>query len=863
MTAARRVVEGAVMDARAEMLAAIDVARARPAHARERGELATWLETDPALGLSERDAASRLAAHGWNRLHEATHPGYAVIAARQVSDPLVVLLLAAALVSAAIGEAVEAVAIAAIVVLNAVLGFCQAAAAERAIAALRESFPRRASVVRDGVEQEIAAERLVPGDLIVLREGDAVPADARLVHAVGVEADESALTGESIPVEKGTAAVAERTVLAERRSMVFAGTGITRGRARALVVATGIGTELGRITQLAATAAPPPTPLQARLGRLAAVLAVGGVALTVALGGAMLARGASPHEAFLTGVSVAVAAVPEGLLATVTIALALGAGAMTARGAIVRRLAAIETIGETTLACVDKTGTVTENRLRVAAVCPADDATTSEVLAAAALASSAELVEGPDGELHVAGDPIEGAVLLAALEHGLTRRDLLAPRSFLTELPFSPTRRRMTVVYEDDDGRHVFTKGAPEHLLELTDLSTADREAVAAEAESWAEEGFRVLAVAERRLPDDHPPDASIERELRPLGLIALHDPLRDDAAGAVAEARGAGVDVWMLTGDHAATARVVADALGLDHAGVFARATPADKLAIVERAQAAGEVVLATGDGVNDAPALRQADVGVAMGRSGTEAAREAADIVLADDAFATIVAAIREGRRISDNVRKVVAFLLSANLGEVVLFAIAVTAGVGAPMAVVQVLAVNVLTDGLPALALARDPADPLSMRRPPRVRGAFFPPSLIAGLAVAGVLVGSSGLAAYLVGRELGGGVAQTMAFATVALAELAFVYSCRSELVAAWRLEWNRHLAGAVAASAAIVAAVVYVPFLRAPFVTVPLTVCEIGIVVALALVPATGAELAKALLRSRAGRDRAAASARAG
>ena len=819
------------------------------AHACEPFSVVVALSTDAMRGLSTGEATTRLAAQGPNRLHEESGPQYAAIAARQIVDPLVALLVVAAVVSASLGETLEAAAIAVIVVLNAALGFFQESAAERAITSLREGFPRYASVVRDGREQEIPAEQLVTGDIVVLREGDAVPADARLLDAGGVEVDESTLTGESLPVEKNVAALPEDTPLADRRSMVFAGTGMTRGRARAVVTSTGMGTELGLIAQLAGTAVSPPTPLQARLGRLASLLAAAGVGLTLALGGAMLARGSSLHEAFLTGVSVAVAAVPEGLLATVTIALALGAGEMAARGAIVRRLAAIETIGGTTTACVDKTGTLTENRMRVAAIRPARGRDAAEVLAAAALASSAELVDH-DGAIRVVGDPVEGAVLLAALEQGLSRRRLVENRELVAELSFSPERRRMTVVYDEPDGRRMFVKGAPEILLELTDGQIEGLQELESAAQAWAEEGFRVLAVAERRLSPDDGVGPAAERDLVPVGLLALHDPLRDGAAEAVRIATGAGIRVAMLTGDHPATAHAIAQALGMRPEDVHARVTPADKLAIVEREQAHGELVLVTGDGVNDAPALKRADVGVAMGRVGTEAAREAADIVLVDDAFETIVAAIREGRRIGDNVRNVIAFLLSANLGEVVLFAIAVTAGLGAPMAVVQVLAVNVLTDGIPALALARDPAPPGAMLRPPRARGTFLPGDVVLALGVAGVLVGLVGLASFLAGRELDASSAQTMAFVTVALAELVFVFACRSETQFAWHAPWNGYLVLGVLASAAIVAAIVYVPFLHSPFATVSLGAVELIVAAGLALVPAAGVELAKVLRHSR-------------
>ena len=835
----------AVKDSPASPAVESPVAPAGTPHAREAAEVVAALGTDAERGLSTGDAAGRLAADGPNRLREAARPPYAMIALRQVADPLVALLVVAAVVSWAIGETLEAAAIGIIVILNAVLGFYQEAAAERAITSLRKGFPRRASVVRDGRELQVAADELVVGDVVALREGDAVPADARILRARGIEVDESTLTGESLPVEKDAAAVDEATPLADRRSMVFAGTGVTRGRAQVAVTATGMATELGRIAQLAGAAVSPPTPLQARLGRLARVLAVVGVGLTIALAAAMLAQGSSLHEAFLTGVSVAVAAVPEGLLATVTIALALGAGEMARRGAIVRRLAAIETIGEVTSACVDKTGTLTENRMRVAAVRPAAGRAAADVLAAAALASTAELVD-EDGALRVVGDPVEGAVLLAALEQGLSRRHLVESRALVTELPFSAERRRMAAVYDEPDGRRLVVKGAPEVLLERSADRHGEPDELAAAAQAWAEEGFRVLAVAERRLDPRGALDGDLEQELVPVGLVALHDPVREGVGGALRTAAGAGVRVSMLTGDHAATAGAVAGELGLRRVDVHARVTPADKLAIVEREQARGEVVLVTGDGVNDAPALKRADVGVAMGRGGTEAAREAADIVLVDDAFPTIVAAIREGRRIGENVRKVIAFLLSANLGEVVLFAIAVAAGLGAPMAVVQVLAVNVLTDGLPALALARDPATPGAMRRPPRPRGSFLPGGVVLGLGVAGTLVGLVGLAAFLAGRELDTGSAQTMAFVTIALAELVFVFACRSETVRAWREPWNGALVGAVLVSAAFVAAVVYVPVLNTPFATVPLGSAELAVALVLALVPAAGVELAKAL-----------------
>jgi Ca2+-transporting ATPase len=568
-------------------------------------------------------------------------------------------------------------------------------------------------------------------------------------------------------------------------------------------------------------------------------MAVVGGAITVLLGGVLWAQGAAADEAFLVGVAVAVAAVPEGLAATVTIALALGARDMAARGAIVRRMSAVETAGQATVICADKTGTLTENRLRVAAVSPVPGRSPRDVVEAAVLASSGG-----------ASDPIEEAIGEAAVGHGLSGR---RSEPAVHEIPFDAVRKRMTVVLGRPEGRVAFVKGAPELVLERSSdgLTRARLEET---AEAWAEEGLRVLAVAKRELDTDvELTEDDVERELVLVGLLALHDPLRATAAQAVADARGAGIDLKMLTGDHPVTARAIAISLGLDESSVFARITPADKLHIVEELQESGEVVAVTGDGVNDAPALRRADVGIAMGRSGSEAAREASDVVLTNDELGTIVAAVREGRRIYDNITKFVAFLLSANLGEVALFAVAILAGMGAPMTVVQVLVINLVTDGLPAVALARDPALPGHERLLRRRTRALLSRRMWAALATVGLLVGGAAFAAFTIGRALGGGAGQTMAFVTVGLAELAFVFSCRSVLQPAWRAPRNMFLAGGVAASVLALGLAVYGP-VHGAFGTVPLSAVELVIALGLALVPAAAVELAKAVLRrsSRSG-----------
>jgi calcium-translocating P-type ATPase len=849
-------------------------------YARAPEDVAAALGTDASVGLSEKEAVRRLERFGPNVRRERAGPGYASIAARQLRDPLVALLIAAAAVSAAIGETLEAGVVAAIVVLNGALGFLQEAGAERALLALTRASVATAEVVRGGRERTLPADELVPGDVVVVREGDRVAADARLVSAERLAVDESALTGESAPIEKGVAPVPPEAPLAERSPMVYAGTGITRGRGSAVVTATGESTELGTIARLAQTASPPPTPLQRRLAGLSRAMIALAAALVAVLTAGMLLRGESLHEAFLVAVSVAVAAVPEGLAATVTIALAQGAGAMAARGAIVRRLPAVETLGSADVIATDKTGTLTVNQLRVVETEPARGRSVADLLEAGALASSAELLYDDDQGLRVVGDAVDGALLLAAREAlGGDVRDA-ERRHRLLELPFDPCRRRLTTVWEEAGRLRVTVKGAVEELLARSETEPGERARLEAVAEAWARRGLRVLAVAERGVDSLSSPDDVDARGLDVVGLVALQDPLRPAARNAVRAARAAGIDVAMLTGDHPLTAASIAAELGLpptppvtgadlngaspadrtalaEASAVFARVTPADKLALVDGFQRRGRVVAVTGDGVNDTPALRQADVGVAMGRSGTEAAREAADIVLTDDDFATIVAAIEEGRRIRENVRKFVAFLLSANLGEIVLFAIAVLAGIGVPMTVVQVLTVNLVTDGLPAIALARDPASPGAMRRPPAPPGELFSRALAAALAMAGLAVGLAATAAYILGREVEPGAAQTMAFATVALAELALVFAIRAPDEAAWRAPHNVALWLGVASSAAVVVAAIYAPPLQAAFGTVTLGGLEAGAVLALAAAPALLVEAGKAAVRRRAAAPRAA------
>ena len=812
------------------------VVSSSPAHARAAHALARELTTDAEHGLGAAEAAKRLERLGPNRLLPEPRTPYARLLAHQVLDPLVALLVAGAVVSTAIGDVVDGVVIATIVVLNAALGFTQELSAERAIHALTRSVTHLAVVVRDGVERSVDAEEIVPGDMLLIAEGERVAADVRLTVTAALEVDESALTGESLPVAKQVEPVPAATPLAERSCMVYAGTGVTRGRGHGIVCATGPSTEFGQIGALAAHAPPPPTPLALRLGQLARRMAVAGVCVTLALAAVMIARGEPLREAFLTGVAVAVAAVPEGLSATVTIALALGAAAMARRGAILRRLAAIETLGETTVICTDKTGTLTQNRIEVAELVPAPGFDERSLLDAAVRASAVRAVDG-----EIVGDPVEAALVRALLDSG-GRHDA-ADGAVVHELPFDSERKRMTRVWDQADGRRAYTKGAPEVVAARASGSTSALIDAAAER---AARGLRVIAVATRRLDREASLDESVEDGVSLAGIVALHDPLRPSSAAALADARSAGIDVRMVTGDHPATARTIGHQIGLADDAILARATPRDKLELVERLQREGHVVAVTGDGVNDAPALRRADVGVAMGRSGTEAAREASALVLTDDDFATIVAAVAEGRRIGDNIRKFVAFLLSGNLGEVIVFSVAIPAGFGAPLAIVQVLIVNLVTDGLPAIALARDPAEPSAMRSPPRARGEIIGRRLWIQLLLIGPAVGAVALASFSIGEALGGGISQTMAFMTLALSELALAFTFRSPVDPVWRLPPNRWLRWSVLLSLAIVASAVYVPAVHEPLSTVALSTPQALIAIGLALIPAAVLEGAKVL-----------------
>ncbi len=817
-------------------------------------ETARRLGTDPAEGLTPEEVPGRLERHGPNELQGSAGRSPLGILFDQVRATMVLVLLAAAGLAAALGDVKTTVAIGAIVVLFVLLGTFQEHKAEKAIAALKRLAVPEVTVVRAGLPESIPARHLVPGDVVLLEAGDLVPADLRLVETAGLRIQEAALTGESEPITKQTEALDGAGLpLGDRRNLAFMGTVVTQGRGTALVVATGMGTELGKIAGLLQQTGEGPTPLQRRLDRVGKYLALAGfgvAALVLVLG---LWRGDDLRHLLLTAVSVAVAIIPEGLPAVVTITLALGAQRMLARSALIRRLPAVETLGSVTIICSDKTGTLTENRMTVVVLDVADHeldltedvgrdgsvrarrnpgspATSALSLAAVggALCNDARLVDREGGTHHTVGDPTEGALVAAAAAMGYwkTHLDESLPRQ--AEVPFDSDRKRMTTVHllGDHDpallpglepGSHqsvAFTKGAAEGLLALSSriwvegaaqpIDDAWRIRIAAAEERLARRGMRVLGIAFRLLPSaPSAPDESLETDLTFVGLFGMIDPPRAEVADAVATCRAAGIQPAMITGDHPLTALEIARQLGIaagNHAltgtdverlspeelrravadtRVFARVSPEHKLRIVEALQREGHIVAMTGDGVNDAPALRRADIGVAMGITGTDVAKEAADMVLLDDNFATIVSAVREGRTVYDNIRKFVRFSVAGNVGKVLVMLLAPFLGTAVPLLPLQLLWLNLLTDGLLGLGLGLEPPEPAVMQRPPQspAEGIFPRPAglqvVLIGLLIGGLAL-SLGTWAFYADR----GTWQTLVFTSLAFAQVAEALALRS-------------------------------------------------------------------------------------
>lgn len=826
-------------------------------------QVAASLSSDRSTGLTAAEAQRRHAADGPNSIQQRGQRSWTQVLFSQFANVMVLLLAAAAIISLAIGEWTDAILIGIIVIANAIVGFTQEWSAERAVEALRQMAEPTARVCRDGAWQQHPAVELVRGDLIELSTGTLVPADARLIDCVELETSEAALTGESHPVTKQASPQPVETGLSDRHCMVFSGTSVVNGHGRALVTQIGSQTELGRIAELLESAQPAPTPLQQRLDALSRKLSLVIVGTAVV----MFAIGFQRHglgPMLLMAVGLAVAALPEGLPAVITIGLAIGAKRMAQRKAIIRRLTAVETLGSVNVICTDKTGTLTQNQMSVSEVKPAtDEPLVRETLLHAAVLCNDAVVQS-DGT--VLGSPTERAFVVYAQDEDVDvghQRDR-HPRT--AELPFSSERKRMSTLHRVAEGHVLYVKGALERVLPSCNrLAGTDQpvpEGTWRElAEHFAGQGQRVLAFARRVWDGRDPPETSEwDHSLEFLGLVAITDPVRPEVPEAIARCQSAGILPVLITGDHPETARSISEQIGIWKPGqsvltgpdvdrmsddelqqavatttVYARVAPEHKLRIVRSHQAMGSVTSMTGDGVNDAPALKQADIGVAMGQNGTEVAKESSAMILSDDNFATIVAAVEEGRAVFDNIRKSIAYLFAGNSAEVLLLFGAVLIGLPLPLIPIQILWINLVTDGLPALALAFEPPEANVMRRAPRGRQeGLFGHGLGWGVLVVGssvaialMLLFRSVLAAHP-NSDAGLLRAQTAVFMALGLAELFYATSARDlsralDPVGFFR---NRWLVGAVAVGGLLQFSVCYLPILQPVFHTVSLSLQEL-------------------------------------
>ena len=860
-------------------------------------------------GLSQNEAVERTTKYGPNEIQAAHRVSPWEILFEQFKNVLILILLGATGISFFLGHATESIVIAVIVLFAVGLGFVQEYRAERAIEALRKMAAPTATVLRDGKEAKIPARDVVPGDVVILHTGDRIPADGRLIESINLQIEEAALTGESVPVEKHTDPLhSDEMPVGDRKNMVYAGTAATYGRGRALIVATGMQSEFGKIAQLLQTVESGKTPLQQNLDKVGSVLARAAfvvVAIIVALG---LLRGQPFIEMLIFGIALAVAVVPEALPAVVTISLAIGVQKMVKRHALIRRLPAVETLGSTSVICSDKTGTLTKDEMTVRKIYVAGQvfdvsgsgyAPVGEfsvnggakaeannelklLLSAATLASDARLVQsaddGVENDWDIKGDPTEGALVVAAAKAGVKKEALDESYPRIQEIPFTSESKRMTTLHQMEKGIVAYTKGAPEIILDNCDsiltesgvkkLDDATRKQVIETGQSFASNALRVLGIASK-------PDAVLESAqtgMTFLGLAGMIDPPRPEAKEAIAVCESAGIRAVMITGDHPLTAQAVARELGLlkngrvvtgaelddisdedfkrevENIDVYARVSPAHKLRVVTALQANEHIVAMTGDGVNDAPALKKADIGIAMGITGTDVTKEAAAMTLTDDNFASIVAAVEEGRGVFGNIKKYLMYLLSSNIGEIGLMAGSALLGLPLPLTAVQILYVNLATDGLPALALAVDPAEKdLMKRRPRNQRTGIFTRPVIALMLAGGIwsTVINLGLYIWAINSGRSQEEAMTMTFVSLVLVQFFKAYNFRSDRHSVFNRPFeNKWLNTAIIWEAVLLLAIVYIPALHEPFNTFSLPLIDWAIIGVLSLTISPVLELVK-------------------
>ncbi len=862
-------------------------------HSAKLEEVTVALSCDPTQGLSKEEAQNRLSQYGQNKLKEKKKKSNWQRFIDQFKDAMIIILLVAAGVSFAIaiyhgdaGEFFEPCLILLIVILNACMGVAQESKAEKALEALKNLSAPHARVKRDGKEEVLDASLLVPGDIIILEAGDFVPADARLIRSSSLKVEESALTGESVPSEKhADEEIAEKAPLGDRKNMVYSGCSITYGTGQAIVTATGMQTEMGKIADLLANEDETKTPLQeklAQLGKYLGILALVACAIIFMVG---IIDGLPVMEIFMTAVSLAVSAIPEGLPAIVTVVLSIGVQRMVKKNAIIRRLPAVETLGSASVICSDKTGTLTQNRMTLVKayteetkaqeeISSQNSAAVRKVLQYATLCCDGAVEIENGVERHI-GDPTETAIVLAAYHNGMSKEALNTTHPRMAEIPFDSDRKLMSTVNRIDGKNMVIVKGAFDVLAERCisgDIASAKKA-----VDEMSGNALRVLAVAYREIVTipEEPQPQDLENELHFLGLVGMIDPPRPEAKEAVRICREAGIRPVMITGDHVITASAIAKELGMQlegdeaitgselqamsdaeldarirHIAVYARVSPEDKIRIVRAWQRAGEIVSMTGDGVNDAPALKAADIGCAMGITGTDVAKGAADMTLTDDNFATIVDAVREGRGIYDNIKKTVAFLLGTNIGEVLAVFTAMMLWRVSPLVSMQLLWINLVTDSLPAIALGMEAVEKDIMQRPPKPKNeGIFAHGLGVRIVLQGMMFALLTLIGFIVGRSVTGELAggQTMAFMVLALSQVMHSFNMRSKYsLFKTGFFTNKKLNGAAALSLLMVCLVLFVPPVATAFALIPLPTWLYLVGFALALVPIVVLELTKAL-----------------